>query len=133
VLLSLRRDEPELRVIALLPGHYLPQLREGLELRLELTGYKYAYQEMHIDSVGQNVVGPSAAQRYLGREIADAVPVSGPVVLTYAKLSEPTFEADDQTYEYCHGMQGTAAVRVRTESILRTLLPWLKKLDDTDD
>jgi pyruvate/2-oxoglutarate dehydrogenase complex dihydrolipoamide acyltransferase (E2) component len=132
VLVSLRRRHAQPKVVALLPARYLPELHAGMPLRLELTGYRYYYQELIIESVGDGAVGPQAAWRYLGQQIADAVPVQGPVVVVQATLPSDTFTADHREHVYFHGMQGTAAARVRSESVLRTLVPWLKRLDHDD-
>jgi len=42
-------------------------------MRLELTGYRYAYRDVAIQSVGDEIVGPAEVRQYLGQEIADAV------------------------------------------------------------
>ena len=57
-----------------------------MPLRLEIQGYRYAYQHLTVDSVGDEVVGPAEARRYLGDEIADAVQFAGPVVRVEAHL-----------------------------------------------
>jgi len=57
-LLSLVRGQEHPEVIALIPGEYRPLLKPGMPLRLELTGYRYAYQELVVETVGEEVVGP---------------------------------------------------------------------------
>ncbi len=128
VILSLVSDTADMSVIVLLPGSDRPQLRPGMTLRLELRGYRYAYQTLVIESVSDDVVGPSAARRYLGSRLADTLPIRGPVVLVKAKLPRRTFEADGETYYYHDGMQAVGEVRVRSERIITTLIPGLKKL-----
>ncbi|MCP4656633.1 MAG: HlyD family efflux transporter periplasmic adaptor subunit [bacterium] len=125
-ILSLIGDNPELRVVALFPGHYRPLIELGMPLRLELQGYKYAYQHLVVDGIGEEVVGPAEAGRVLGASIADAVPLTGPVIFVHARLPAKTFESGGRVYEYHDGMQGRAEVRVRSESILTTLIPGLK-------
>ncbi len=127
-LLSLVRGQEHPEVIALIPGEYRPQLKPGMSVRLELTGYRYAYQELVVQSVGDEVVGPGEARRFLGDEVADAVQLTGPVVRVSARLTSNTFEADGKVRRYHDGMWGQAQVRVRSEPVLVALIPALKAL-----
>jgi membrane fusion protein (multidrug efflux system) len=113
-------------VAVLLPGQYRPQIRRGMPMRLEISGYKYAYQKLAVGSVGDEVIGPAEAQRYLAPGVADAMQVTGPVVIVHARLPAATFTAEGKTYRYHDGMHGQAEVRVRSERILFTLIPALK-------
>ena len=135
----LRPDDPVLslvpkdagrEVIGFLPGHYRAQIERGMRLRLELAGYAYAYQELEIDGVENEVLGPEVIRRRLGPELADTLPLSGPVLLVHAKLQSRTFVSDGCPHEYHHGMQGTARVYTRSEPIILRLLPQLKALFD---
>jgi membrane fusion protein (multidrug efflux system) len=110
----------------LLPGQYRPQIRRGMPMRLEISGYKYAYQKLVVGSVGDEVIGPGEAQRYLSPGSADALQVTGPVVIVRARLPRTTFTAEGKTYHYHDGMHGQAEVRVRSERILFALIPALK-------
>lgn len=127
-LLSLGSEDNKLAIVAVLPGHFRPQLKSGMPLRLELSGYRNAYQELTIDSIGDEVVGPNEIRRYLGQEIADTITISGPLVLVHAQLSSKTFYAGGQVYTYHDGMPGTVEVRVRDERVLFELFPGLKGL-----
>lgn len=113
-------------LIALLPAHYLPLLEPGMELRFEPAGHRNVIVRAEVESFQHEALGPSEIRRYLGQTLADAVPVSGPVVLLHARLDTSVFEEEQQSYEHCHGMQGLAAVRVRTERIICALVPGLK-------
>lgn len=128
VLVTLGGPDGERTVIALLPGEYRPQLKPGMELRMELQGYRYAYQNLTVADVGSEVVGPAEARRYLGDEIADAATLGGAVVLVTARLPSLTFEAEGRTRRYHDGMWGKAEVKVRSEPILVALIPALKAL-----
>ena len=128
VVASLVEPDSDLEVVALMPGRDRPQLHPGMVLRLELTGYKYAYQDAKIESVATEVVGPNEARRYLGAQLADTVPLAGPVVVVRARLPGRVFVADDETYRYHDGMGGFAQVKVRSERLLFALLPGLKRL-----
>ncbi len=113
-------------VVALLPGEFRPLLKPGMPLRLELQGYRYAYQHLVVESVGDEVVGPAEAQRSLGEEVADGVQITGPVVRVEARLLSDTFEAEGRVRRYHDGMWGKAEVRVRSEPVLVALVPALK-------
>ena len=95
-------------------------------MRLELTGYRYAYRDVAIQSVGDEIVGPAEVRQYLGQEIADAVPVTGPAVLVKAQLSSNTFQADGRSLSYYEGMLGTVDARLRRQPILLSIIPALK-------
>lgn len=124
--LALTDDDPELAIVALLPGNFRPLIEPGMPLRLELQGYAYAYLHLTVERVDAEVIGPTEARRVLGPGIGDAVPVEGSVVLVHARLPQRTFESDGETYFFHDGMFGTAEVRVRSEPILVTLVPGLK-------
>jgi membrane fusion protein (multidrug efflux system) len=128
VVLSLRGGDSELSVIALLPGHYRPLIRVGLPMRLELQGYRYAYQQLVVESVSDEVLGPAEARRLLGPGVGETLPVDGPVLLVTARLPSPTFESDGRRYDYHDGIQGSVEIRVRSERMLTVLLPGLKAL-----
>ena len=115
-----------------MPGSYRPALKPGMAVRFEVAGYRYAYQHVTVDSVGDEVVGPAEAQRYLGTAQADSVALPGPVVVVKARLPR-TFEAEGGTFRYHPGMQGKAEIRVSSEPILLVLVLALKGLTADDD
>ena len=115
-------------VVALLPGHYLPRLRAGQPLWIELSGFPHEPQRFTIESVADEVVGREEAQRYLGSRVsADLLP-PGPVVLVQGRLQSPSFLTQGHDYRYHDGMVGTAEVRVQSERLLVSLVPGLKAL-----
>lgn len=115
-------------IVAMLPAHYRPQLQPGLTMSFEVTGYRYAYQEMTITSVGAEIIGPAEVKRYVGQEIGDTFAVNGPVVLVEAVPATSRFEVSGQSLDYFHGMNGVAEARVRSERIFVTLIPGLRYL-----
>ncbi|MCY1077790.1 efflux RND transporter periplasmic adaptor subunit [Archangium lansingense] len=125
--LSLASEQTPVMLQAFLPGSYRPLLRPGMSLRVELNGFRYAWSELVIESVGDQVIGPGELKRYLGPELADAVEVQGPIVLVKARLPS-SFEENGRTLDYFDGMPARVEARVRTESILMTLIPGLKGL-----
>ena len=126
--LSIVHGQDRPTVVVLLPGEFRPLVRRGMPMRFEIAGYRYSYQGLTVESIGEEVVGPNEARRYLGPEIGDAVQLSGPVVILKALLPRPTFQADGRTFRFHNGMHGNAEVEVRKESILLTLVPGLKAL-----
>jgi len=128
VILTMVTDVAAGRVIAIVPAHYRPMISPGMSMRLELSGFRFAYQELRVESVGDEAVGPTEVRRFLGADSADTVVVEGPAVLVQARLPSTTFAASGRSYRYVDGMVGTADVRVRTESILVEMVPGLKDL-----
>jgi membrane fusion protein (multidrug efflux system) len=127
-MLSITGARAEPSIVALIPGQYRPMLRPGQRVRLEVTGFRYAYADLEVETIGDEVVGPQEARRYLGKEVGDAVNLTGPVVLVKAHLPDRSFQADGKLYNYHDGMQATAEVRVRTQRIIARLIPALQGL-----
>lgn len=113
-------------VVALLPGRFRPLLAAGMSLRLQLDGYPRQPQDLRIEVVSDEVIGPKEAARYLGSEVADAIGVDGPLVMVRAPLEARSLDAEDRRFDYHDGMQGVAEVPVRSERLLEALLPRLK-------
>jgi multidrug efflux pump subunit AcrA (membrane-fusion protein) len=128
VLLTLAGAEARREVLALLPGHYRPLLQPGMTMHLELAGYHGYAQLLTIDTIGDEVVGPGVVQRLLGDDLAETFAVQGPVVLVRASLPAAELVAGPRRYPYFDGMAGTAQVKVRTQSLMTTLVPGLHRL-----
>jgi biotin carboxyl carrier protein len=116
-------------MIALMPGADRPQLAPGMEIRLELAGYRYAYQTIVIDSVSSEVFAPNEARRVLG-EVAESVQIAGPVAIVHGKMPSSEFTVDGRRYPYHHGMLGGAEVRVRSEPILFAIIPGMRRFGE---
>lgn len=121
-------EHARFRLVMALPGEYRPMLHAGLDARFELSGFKYAYQSLALDSVANDVVGPQEARRFLGADVGDAVAIGGPVVISEAPLPTDGFTVDGHFYNYYDGMQGIAQARARRSRILVLLLPWVRTL-----
>jgi multidrug resistance efflux pump len=128
VILTLMPPDATFTVIAMLPGNYRPVLRTGMPLRLELDGYRYQYRRLAVDEISDEVIGPAEVKRYLGSEIADAVSLSGPVILVQASIPTSTFTVDGHAVRYHDGMLARAEARIRTEPIVLSLVPGLRAL-----
>ncbi|MCU1277790.1 MAG: hemolysin [bacterium] len=128
VILTLVPPDATFTAIAMLPGNYRPVLRAGMQLRVELEGYRYQYRRLQIDEISDEVVGPSEVKRYLGAEIADAISLAGPVMLVQASLPTSTFDVDGKPLRYHDGMLARAEARVRSERIVFSLVPGLRAL-----
>ena len=127
--LSLVPLEPQYTVIALMPGHVLPQLEVGMPVRLIIEGYAYAQIDTVIESIGSQSIGPTEARRFLGAEIGDAVEIAGPVVVVRCALPDDRFYTASREYRVHDGMYATAEIEVRRERMIYRLIPALKRLD----
>ena len=126
---SLERDTAQTVVVGLFPGHYRPLLAGANErLELELEGFPDSRVEVVVRSVADEVVGPAEAMRYLGPDREGALSLSGPVVVVETVLPDDTFIADDTEYRVFDGMQGTLEAKLRSATILETLVPALRRL-----
>lgn len=114
------------RLLVILSGQYRPMVAVGHGLRFEIAGFRYAYQEYEVESVGSEVIGPQEAKRLLGPAVADTVSIAGSVVLVSARLPALQFEVDGARYSYFDGMTGTAEVRVRSEPVAVAMVPALR-------
>ena len=127
-IISLLELEPRFRVMALLPGASLPEVKPGMPLRLELVGYSYAYQTVRVVDVSQQVIGPSEARRFLGPDVADSVLVEGPVTLVQAEIDGTSFMVDGRELGFHDGMPAMAEVPVRQVRLVVLLAPWLRNV-----
>jgi multidrug resistance efflux pump len=127
--LNLVPSEPEYTVVALLPGHVLPQLEVGMRVRLLIEGYAYAQIDTVIESIGNQAIGPAEARRFLGADIGDAVNITGPVVVVRCALPNDRFYTSSREYRVHDGMHAAAEVEVRRERIVFRLIPALRRLD----
>jgi membrane fusion protein (multidrug efflux system) len=115
-------------VLALVPGQFRPMLKPGQPLRFKLEGFSRMPDTLRVESVGDEVVGPSEARRYLGQEVGDTVAMQGSLVLVRARLPRTTFTADGRTYRYYDGIPGKVDIRVRSLRLLVMLFPPLREL-----
>jgi membrane fusion protein (multidrug efflux system) len=125
-IVELQQPGSEATVVALLPGRYRPLIHPGSTLRFELDGFHRRAYELLVDTVGDEIVGPAEAARYVGRDSADAFSFTGPVVLVQAKVHSAQFDADGETFGFASGMYGKAETVVRNEPLAYAFLPALK-------
>lgn len=125
-LIDLQSVASNATITALLPGRYRPMLHAGDKLRFHVDGFQHITQEVEIDTVGEQIVGPNEARRFVGRDLSDALAVDGPVVLVQASLPSSSFEMDGQRYGFASGMFGKAEAVVRNEVIALAFVPSLK-------
>nr|WNE31497.1 RND efflux membrane fusion protein [Myxococcus sp.] len=125
---SILQDGSEAFALALVPGQYRPMLEAGQQIRMEVSGFPYAYQYFQVTSVSDELVGPAEVRRYLGPGLGDALPLQGPHVAVEGRLPGATFDVDGRSYSYYTGMPGVAWVRVRIRNGWMTLFPVLELL-----
>lgn len=124
--LDLQDSTASATLIALLPGRYRPLLHAGHRMRFEVDGFQQRAHEFAVSRVGDQILGPAEAARYLGRDLGDAVSIAGPVVVVQAALPSTSFEADGQRYEFTSGMFGKAEAVVRDEPVAYAFIPGLR-------
>jgi multidrug resistance efflux pump len=112
---------PKLKIV--LPGQALPHLGPGRLVRFSLEGFRFKYQTTVLDSVTQEIVSGPELRRTMGSEQADVVRGDGPFAVATASLPGPSFSDDGSAINYYPGMRASAWVRLRTQSIYRTLVP----------
>lgn len=127
VVLVTEQDTATTRVIGVFPGQYRPLLEAGSQrMFLELEGFPNVHHEVSVRSVANEVVGPTEAMRYVGHDREGTLTLTGPVVLVEAELPTDRFTARGVDYLLYDGMQGTLEVRLRSETLLESLVPALK-------
>ncbi|HRC57612.1 MAG TPA: hypothetical protein PKU97_16875, partial [Kofleriaceae bacterium] len=105
-----------------------PRLRRGQPIQIDLTGYTKVRERGTIVEVGTEVIGPNEARRALGQKNADAVPLSGPVVMVRATLPTRNFKVNRDTFRYHDGMPLRGEVKVENKPFLVSLIPALEKV-----
>lgn len=126
VVLSLAPTEARYEIIALLPGHARPELVPGGTLVVELQGQGHARIRVPVTHVGDQVVGPAEARRFLGPDLGDALDVAGPVVLVRADLPRevPALTGPVPLHD---GMPARAEARLARERLIFALMPSLRR------
>jgi multidrug resistance efflux pump len=128
IVLALTAGSSSASLIILLPGQVRPRVSPGQPARVELQGFPYRYQDLHIDALDDELVGPAEMKRYLGPDLADVVPLAGALLVARIYLPRPTFEAEGRQFNYFDGMVGKVHVRLATRSVLLSLFPFLRAL-----
>jgi biotin carboxyl carrier protein len=113
--MSIVGSSPRPVLIAVLPGNYRPLLHRGL-------------QDLRVSAISDEIVGPAAIRRYLGKDQEDTFELTGPALLAYAELPGSGFEWEGRQREYYDGMLGRVQVSVQKQSILLTLIPGLRSV-----
>jgi membrane fusion protein (multidrug efflux system) len=125
LIVSLLSDDTRFTVVAFLPGQYRPLLHAGQPIGLRLAGFPHSVEQLTIERVGEEVVGPSEVKRYLGQALGDALQIGGPVVLVTAQLPARTFLSDSHALSFYDGLPGVAEARVRSQRVIVALIPGL--------
>jgi HlyD family secretion protein len=123
--LTLLRSDAEPTALVFLSGRDRPRLRPGQILEIELEGYTKIRERAIITEVGSEVIGPAEARRVLKQRNADAVPLSGAMVMVRARLPGRTFRAGDTWLHYHDGMPIRGEVKVESQPFIVTLFPSL--------
>jgi CheY-like chemotaxis protein len=126
-LVSFVNEDSRYFVVLMVDGKHRPLLRPGMPLKLELAGYRYAYQTAFVDSISEEILGPEEADNYLGMSLGNVVTSEKPVTILRAFLKGPTFESRGQTLRVHPGMLGTAEVALRSKRLIFFVFPGLSK------
>lgn len=127
-LINIIPDEERIELVAFIPGRYRPQLETGMRMRLELNGYPYEYQELQLNQIDEQVIGPQQARAIIGSALADTLNITGPLVLVKAALPDHFRTREGQQYAYHEGMLAQVQISLESEPIIQRLLPGLKLL-----
>lgn len=129
--LSLSAEGTRNEVLVLLPGSYAPQIHKGMPLVLKINGYPQSRERLTILDVAPDIIGPDDAERYVGKEIAQTLSLSGPIVMVRTALPLDTFESFDvanERFRYRDGMLAQAEVSVRKQPLIIALVPGLDQI-----
>jgi membrane fusion protein (multidrug efflux system) len=110
-------------LVALLPGSYAPQLRQGAPLIFKFDGYSNSREVASVAHVGTEIISPREAALEVG---TDVLIVPGPVVIVRAFLPASGFSAGGRSYSYRDGMTATAEVSIGSEPMIVSLVPGLR-------
>ncbi|MBK9071516.1 MAG: HlyD family efflux transporter periplasmic adaptor subunit [Myxococcales bacterium] len=111
------------RIVAFIPGSERPRLAAGQELRITISGFREADMILKVDRVSNEILGPQeAVRRYLGGRFAEATQIAGPVVVVEGTIATTSFVDSGETFEIPDGMSGLAEIKLKSESMLKTLI-----------
>ncbi len=113
-------------LIAFLPNSYAGQVHPGMAMCLKVSGESSRNCNVPISRVGPEVLDPTEAARYMGRDDAADFSVSGRVIIVRGSL--PGADTGSAPSPYHDGMTGEAEVSVRSESAIVVLIPGLRKI-----
>ncbi len=126
--MTMRQPDAGWRVVGLLPGHARPRLSEGAVACLRLNGFVEHRQELVVTDLAPEIVGPATAAKLLGYDLADGLPLNGPLVLTGCELSCDAFVYDDNELPFYDGLSANLEVALSAEPIILRLIPWLRRV-----
>ena len=114
-------------IVMLLPGADRPRIHTSMPVCLRIQGYERARLELQVSRVDEQVIGPAAALRAVGEELAGALETTGPTVLVYAHLAQTVFRAGHASYQLHHGMLARGELAVERQPLLFAWFPSLER------
>ncbi len=118
---------PAPAVVAFFPGRDRSSIEVGMPMWIDFDTQGDWRERWVVRSVRDAVAGPAEARRLLGGSIADAVPISGPVTIVWARPPAESAGRKGESARYYEGAVASAEIRLRQESILSTLIPGLRR------
>ena len=95
-----------------------------MPLLVRLDGYSKSREVATIVEVGREGIGPMAARKSLGEEIADSLPIAGSVVMVRARMPARDFDTGEaRRLDLHNGMTAVGEIKIGEQSFLRTLIP----------
>jgi membrane fusion protein (multidrug efflux system) len=122
---SVADEQAGYELVSLLPGSYAPLIHRGMPLTLRLAGYPDVREQLTVDSVASEVIGPREAASLLGNGDG-TLPPGG--VHVNSTLHDSKFAVGRRRFTYRDGMTGQVELVVRSEPMLVSLVPALKPL-----
>jgi membrane fusion protein (multidrug efflux system) len=126
--LSLTDEQGRFEIVAALPGAYRPTVHVGAPMRLEISGFRFAYQDLTVERAETQVIGKEDVRAYLGPSFAENLPQDAAVFLVTGSTPSGHFDADGQAFAYHDGMTGTVRAKAKETRLLFLVFPWLRPL-----
>jgi len=123
--LTLLTKHRSVRFVGALPGRFRPLLRTGLPAWFASDADPHRRVRVVIVRVDEEIIGPNEAGRYLGNGVADAVTLSGPVVMVEAALVVRDNGRMVDPDLFYSGAHGRLDVELRSEPAMLALIPGL--------
>lgn len=125
--LSIVPDQRRMQVIGVFAGRDLPALQSGQAGFVEFDGFRGVNENIAIETVSPEIMGPTGVERLLGERLAGVLDVDGSVAIVTASLPHSAFEVGDARYELHDGLAGTISIATERERLMFAVFPGLRE------